>query len=198
MVSPTIRNLKVTKMLVDGGAGLNLISSAVIKKLQIPDGELEETGSFQGINPGRSKPKGKITLPVTFGGELNFRTERITFDVADIPLPYNGILGRPALAKFMAVSHYAYNVLKMPGPISVITIPSNEKDAIICADKMYRDAVAAEAAAAVVAAKESKGKKRDCRDSGKESGKRAPTECMAPVDDVPECSNNKRSKVAAP
>ena len=89
LVSPTIRNLKVTKMLVDGGAGLNLISSAVIKKLQIQDGELEETGSFQGINPGRSKPKGKITLPVTFGGELNFRTERITFDVADIPLPYN-------------------------------------------------------------------------------------------------------------
>ena len=33
MVSPTIRNLKVTKMLVDGGAGLNLISSAVLKKL---------------------------------------------------------------------------------------------------------------------------------------------------------------------
>ena len=65
MVSPTIRNLKVTKMLVDGGAGLNLISSAVLQKLQIPDGELEETGTFQGINPGRSKPKGKITLPVT-------------------------------------------------------------------------------------------------------------------------------------
>ena len=83
LVSPTIRNLKVTKMLVDGGAGLNLISSAVLQKLQIPDSELEETGTFQGINPGRSKPKGKITLPVTFGSELNFRTERVTFDVAD-------------------------------------------------------------------------------------------------------------------
>ena len=46
--------------------------------------------------------------------------------------------------------------------------------------------------------KESKGKKRDCRTSGKESGKRAPSECTAPVDDVPECSNSKRSKVAAP
>ncbi len=107
--SPTIRNLKVTKMLVDGGAGLNLISSAVLQKLQIPDSELEETGTFQGISPGRSKPKGKITLPVTFGSELNFRTERVMFDVADFPLPYNGILGRPALAKFMAASHYAYN-----------------------------------------------------------------------------------------
>ena len=102
MVSPTIRNLKVTKKLVDGWAGLNLISPVVIKRLQIPDGDLEETGTFQGVNPGRSQPKGKVMLPVSFGGELNYRTGRIVFDVAEIPLPYNGILGRPALAKFMA------------------------------------------------------------------------------------------------
>ena len=53
-------------MLVDGGAGLNLISPKVIKRLQIPDGDLEEMGTFQGINLRRSQPKGKITLPVTF------------------------------------------------------------------------------------------------------------------------------------
>ena len=52
LVSPTIRNLKVTKMLVDGGASLNLISPALIEKLQIPDGDLEETRTFQGVNPG--------------------------------------------------------------------------------------------------------------------------------------------------
>ena len=76
-------------------------------------------------------------MPVTFGGELNYQTERTVFDVVDLPLPYNGILGRPALAKFMAASHYAYNTLKMPGPLGVITIPSDEKDAIICVDKCY-------------------------------------------------------------
>jgi hypothetical protein len=120
------------------------------------------------------------------------------FDVVDLPLPYNGILGRPALAKFMAASHYAYNTLKMPGPVGVISIPSDEKDAIICVDKMYRDAVAAEAAAAAVPAKENRGKKKDNRDTSKESGKRTSSECAAPVDDLPESSNSKRSKVAAP
>ena len=114
-------------MVVDGGAGLSLISPALIEKLQIPDGDLEETGTFQGVNLGRSQPKGKITLPVTFGSNLNFRTKRIVFDVAKIPLPYNGILGRPVLAKFMAAPHYAYNTLKMPGPVTIITIPSNKK-----------------------------------------------------------------------
>ena len=98
----------------------------------------------------------------------------------------------------MVASHFAYNTLKMPRQLGVLTIPSDEKDAIICVDKMYRDMVATEAATAAVAAKESKGKKHDCRASRKDSGKRAPSECTAPVDDVPECSNSKRSKVAAP
>ena len=81
-------------------------------------------------------------MPVTFGSELNPRTERVTFDAADSPFPYNGILGRPALAKFMAASHYAYHILKMPGPISVISVPGDKKDALICADKIYREAAA--------------------------------------------------------
>lgn len=68
LVSPTIRNLKVTRMLVDGGAGLNLISPKFISKLEIAEEELKVMGTFQGINPGRIHPKGKITLPVTFGG----------------------------------------------------------------------------------------------------------------------------------
>mgnify|MGYP005835398895 FL=1 len=115
------------------------------------------------------------------------------FDVVELPLPYNGILGRPALAKFMAASHYAYNTLKMPGPLGVITIPSDEKDAIICVDRMYRDVVAIEVATVTDPAKENKGKRRGSRTPGKESGKRAPSECTTPVDDVPECSNSKRS-----
>ena len=65
-------------------------------------------------------------------------------------------------------------------------------------DKMYRDADAVDAATAATPAKERKGKKRDCRTSCNESGKHAPSESTTPVDDVPECSNSKRSKVAAP
>ena len=201
MVSPTIRNLKVTKMLVDSGAGLNLISPVVIKRLQIPDGDLEETGMFQGVNPGRSQPKGKVTLPVTFGGELNYRTERIVFDVAEIPLPYNGILGRPALAKFMAASHYAYNVLKLPGPISVITFPCEKKDALICADKIYREAAVALAAKALAAeAPGGKKKKKSGKNSCAHSGKRTSSECCAAVEDVPESSTGKckQNKAAPP
>src|SRR3954465_15342608 len=108
-------------------------------------------GTFQGVNPGGSQPKGKVMLPVTFRSDLNYRTERIVFDVAKIPLPYNGILGRSALAKFMAASHYAYNTLKMPGPVTIFTIPSDKKDALVCADQLYQQEVAAAAAARALA-----------------------------------------------
>ena len=185
-------------MLVDGGAGLNLISPVVIKRLQIPDGDLEETGTFQGVNPGRSQPKGKVTLPVTFGGDLNYMTERIVFDVAEIPLPYNGILGRPALAKFMAASHYAYNMLKMPGPLTIISVPSDKKDALICADQLYREAVAAAAVKAPPPAAEGPGgKKKPGKTSRTHSGERTSSECCATVEDVPESSTSKSKKSRA-
>ena len=109
-------------------------------------------------------------MPVTFGGELNYRTEKIIFDVAEIPLPYNGILGHPPLAKFMAASHYAYNTLKMPGPLTIITVPSDKKDALICADQLYLEAVAAAAAKALApAAKAPERKKAGKTPSGEAS-----------------------------
>jgi hypothetical protein len=111
----------------------------------------------------------------------------------DLPLPYNGILGCPALAKFMAASHYAYNTLKMPGTMGVISVPSDKKDTIICMDKMYRDVVTAEVAEATVPAKEKRS-----RGTSKESGRCTTVECAAPVDDTPESSNSKRSKATPP
>lgn len=208
LVSPIIRNLKVTKMLVHDGAGLNLISPNVVKRLQIPDEDLEEMGTFQGINPSRSQPKGKVTLPVTFVGDHNYRTERIVFYVGEIPLPYNGILGCPALAKFRAAVHYAYNKLKMPSLMSIITVGCDRKDALIYADQLYREAVAVFAAKAPAPATGKRTSKASTTDktpcSGKGSctlsGKRASLECCVSAGDVPESSTgkSKNSKAAPP
>ena len=81
--------------------------------------------------------------------------------------------------------------MKIPEPVGVISIPSDEKDAIICMDNMYRDGVAAEATEATIPAKEIKGKKKASRDTSKESGKHTSSKYVAPVDELPESSNNK-------
>ena len=138
-------------------------------------------------------------LPVTFGGELIHRTERIVFDVAEIPLPYNRILGRPELAKFITASHYAYNMLKMPRPMNIITVPSDKKEALICTDQLYREPVAAAAAKALAPAVESPGGRKTGETPRTHSGKLTSSGCCAPVEDVPESSTGKsKNSRAAP
>ena len=46
---------------------------------------------------------GLIRLDVLFGTKGNHRRETISFEVVDHASAYHAILGRPALAKFMAV-----------------------------------------------------------------------------------------------
>jgi hypothetical protein len=75
---------------------------------------------------------GQITLPVTFGTQANYQTEFIQFEVADFEASYHAILERPMLAKFIAIPHYPYLLLKMPGPHGVLSLRGNLKRAFDC------------------------------------------------------------------
>jgi hypothetical protein len=146
LVSPTISNIRLCHVFIDGGAALNLISLAAFKKLQIPVGKLQPSRPFSGVGPVSVMPRGCISLPIAFRTAENFRTERVLFDVAEVSLPFNVILGRPALYQFMAVAHYGYLVLKMPAPSGVLKI-RGDRDAGACAlEKLQALAAAHEAA----------------------------------------------------
>jgi hypothetical protein len=82
-------------------------------------------------------PLGSITLPVTFGTEENFRTENVQFDVAEVNLPFNAIIGRPTLYRFMAFAHYGYLVLKMPSPAGVLTVRGDRTAALAAVEKLH-------------------------------------------------------------
>jgi hypothetical protein len=59
---------------------------------------------FYRVVPGKAAyPIGRVCLPVTFGTEENFRTEYLTFEVADFRSSYHAIFGQPMLAKFMPI-----------------------------------------------------------------------------------------------
>ena len=47
--------------------------------------------------------------------------------------PYHALLGRPALTRFMAVPHYGYLKMKLPGPKGVITITGDYRRSMECA-----------------------------------------------------------------
>jgi hypothetical protein len=58
--------------------------------------------------------------------------ETIHFEVTDFETVCNAFLERPALSKFMPIPHYAYLVLRMPGPCGVISIRGDVKRAFDC------------------------------------------------------------------
>jgi hypothetical protein len=66
---------------------------------------------------------------MTFGARENFCTENLQFEVADFEMTYNAFLRWPALTKFMAIPHYGYLGLKMPGPHHVVSIRGDIKRA---------------------------------------------------------------------
>jgi hypothetical protein len=107
----------------------------MMQKLGIKENMLEPSKTtFHGIVPGLScAPMGKIRIDVMFGSRDNCRVENLMFEVVDLESPYHALLGRPALARFMASTHVAYRKMKMPGPKGVITIIGDYKRSMACA-----------------------------------------------------------------
>jgi hypothetical protein len=121
VVSPTIANVKLYHVLIDGGAALNIISPAAFQKLQIPLSRLSPSCLFLGVVPG-SILHDSISLLVTFRTPENYHMESDVFDITEFSLLFDAIFGRPAFYQFMSVAHYGYLVLKMTSPNGIIKI----------------------------------------------------------------------------
>jgi hypothetical protein len=134
VVDPVIGNVRLTKVLMDGGSSLNIIYVETLGLLQIDLSTIRAGAApFHGIIPGkRVQPLGQLDLPVCFGTPSNFRKETLTFEVVGFRGTYHAVLGRPCYAKFMAVPNYTYLKLKMPGPNGVITVGSTYRHAYEC------------------------------------------------------------------
>jgi hypothetical protein len=107
VLKPVVTGSKFNKVLIDGESGLNVLFTKTLKKMKLDITHMltKSTLPFDGIVPGNAAiPLGSMVLPVTFGEyQDNYRTEYIKFEVADFETSYHAILGRQAIAKFMAV-----------------------------------------------------------------------------------------------
>jgi hypothetical protein len=121
-------------VLIDKGSSINLLYCTSMEKLGIHVAQLKPSKlTFHGIMPGLScTPMGRVQLEVLFREKDNFRRELIWFEVVDLISPYHALLGRPALAKFLAVPDYAYLKMKLLGPRGVITVTGCYKKLMEC------------------------------------------------------------------
>jgi hypothetical protein len=134
MIKILIMRHKVAKTLIDSGASLNLMMRKTFIKMSLNLAELTPMhDTFHEIIPGQSStPIRRIDLEVSCGSGENKCREMLISEVVNFDIGYNCILERPFLLKFMAVIQTAYATIKMPGPNGVITLKSDQHDALAC------------------------------------------------------------------
>jgi hypothetical protein len=127
VINPIVDGAFLPKTLIDGGSSLNIIFTETLRMMDFDFNKMTACDElFYGVVPGKAAyPIGRVCLPITFGTKENFCTEYLTFEVADFRSSYHAILGRPMLAKFMAVSHHTYLIMKMPAPNRILSILSD-------------------------------------------------------------------------
>jgi hypothetical protein len=123
-------------ILIDGGVALNLISLTAFKKLQIPMSKLSPSRPFSGVGLVSIMPRSSISLLMIFEMPENYRMKSVLFDIAEVNLPFNAILGRSALYQFMAIAHYGYLVLKVPALDDIIKIRRDHTTGVSALEKL--------------------------------------------------------------
>jgi hypothetical protein len=195
VVDPVIGNIRLTKVLIDGGSSLNIIYTETLGLLQIDLSSIRAGAApFHGIIPGkRVQPLGQLDLPICFGTPSNFRKETLTFEVVGFRGTYHAVLGRPCYAKFMDVPNYTYLKLKMSGPNRVITVGSTYRHAYECDVECVEYAEALTESMALIADLENLSK--EVPDAKRHAGNFEPTETVKSVPLDPSNDASKRIRI---
>jgi hypothetical protein len=197
VLDPVISNVRLTKVLMDGGSSLNIIYVETLGLLQIDLSTIRAGAApFHGIIPGkRVQPFGQLDLPICFGTPSNFRKETLTFEVVGFRGTYHAVLGRPCYAKFMAVPNYTYLKLKMSGPNGVITIGSTYRHAYECDVECVEYAEALAESEALIADLESLSK--EVPDAKRHAGNFEPAEAVKSVPLDPSNDASKQVRIGS-
>ena len=83
VVDPVVGGTRLTKVLMDGGSGLNILYAETVRGMAIPMSKLSESNMiFHEVIPGKKADSlGQIAFDVVFSDEKNYHKEKLTFEV---------------------------------------------------------------------------------------------------------------------
>jgi hypothetical protein len=127
VVNPIVDGAFLLKTLIDGSSSLNIIFIETLGKMDFNFNKMNACDEpLYGVVPIKAAyPIGRVFLPITFGTQENLCTKYLMFEVADFCSSYHTILRRPMLAKFMAIPHHTYLIMKMPAPNEILSVLSD-------------------------------------------------------------------------
>ncbi|KAL0416062.1 UNVERIFIED_CONTAM: hypothetical protein Slati_3438100 [Sesamum latifolium] len=115
VISTTMSNFWVKKVLVDTGSAADILFFAAFSQMGIGVDMLTMVNTpLVGFNGSIVEPLGEISLPISIGIALLRAKRMLKFLVVNAPSSYNIIMGRPSLNSFRDVVSTYHMKLKFP------------------------------------------------------------------------------------
>ena len=115
VIMPIIVNSYVNRVLVDGGASMNILFHEAFLKMGYNDTQLPPSDMpIYGLNGAETKVEGIIQLPMTMGQEPCEVTQMLNFLVIKVVASYNVISGRTGISAFQAIASTYHLKIKFP------------------------------------------------------------------------------------
>jgi hypothetical protein len=117
-----IHQTRVRRVFIDNGASLNIISTAFLRQLDYSEDSIDPQCkiTIKAYDKVERKSLGLVILPIRVG----LVEKNITFQVLDIPLAYNIMLGRPWIHEMRAMPSTYHQCVKFLFHGSEVTIPA--------------------------------------------------------------------------
>ena len=117
VISAYIQNFLVKRLLIDDGSTVNALSWDAYKAMEGSVTNLKAIKSpITSFYKGTTQPMGVAELTIEFGDRKtkDTKTVKSLFNIMDLPLAYNGIIGRPILYEIEAVTSIRRLSIKIP------------------------------------------------------------------------------------
>ncbi|KAL0394774.1 UNVERIFIED_CONTAM: hypothetical protein Slati_4443600 [Sesamum latifolium] len=133
VISATIANFWVKKVLMDSGSSADIIFYKAFSQMGINNAELTWVNTpLTSFSGSIVEPVGEVTLPISLGSYPKWITKMVKFFIVDTPSAYNVILGRPSLNAFQAIASTYHLKLKFSTPNGIGEEVGDQRQAREC------------------------------------------------------------------
>ncbi|XP_050238284.1 uncharacterized protein LOC126687771 [Mercurialis annua] len=141
VVTTIIENWNVERILIDEGSAVNLMANAAYKMLGGTASRLRRVPNPLSRLGGPSiNQLGAVSLEVIIGPERGINKKVMSlFNIVDMELTYNAILGRPFLHDSAAVTSIRALAMKVPTEKGAVTLRDDQNIAKKCYDEFVID-----------------------------------------------------------